>query len=141
MTSSAGKAYTPDPAKQEAFRREIENHRDIELDEMDSILSLADVIGVKQYQDDKSTEDIIANPVPEWLINTNPEGAAVLCNNTAKYEDELEDKIEFDPINSQLLERQRNSSNEAQATAIRARRTTIAFLIKHGTDEPVSEAS
>lgn len=138
MTASPGNSYIPNQAAREAWEREIQDHRPYDMAELGELLSYADVIGTNKHQKDVSPDALLTQPVPEWLIHTNQEGATALCNNTEMYDDDTEDLIYEDMTMADLLGLK---ETDERARAIRARRTTIAFLIHHAIGESSADTA
>jgi hypothetical protein len=125
----------PDPAKQAEFLAEINNHRDVSVAEFAGLISIEEVVKVDEFQTTRNTQQLLAAPVPDWLIQDNPAGAAALTNNTTFFDDTepaMEDLIADDPIIKGLLGQ---NSSEEKAAAIRTRRSVITLIIKHASEQ------
>ncbi len=132
MTASPGNSYTPNHAAREAWEAQIHEHRPYSIDELATMLTVGDIIGASKYQEESEAATLVAQPVPEWLIHTNQVGATALCNNIEMYSDDIEDLIYEDPTVLALL---KQNETDQRAQAIRARRSTVAFLISHAAEE------
>lgn len=114
-------SYRPDPAKQEAAREQIAAHRDIDLAELAKFIDPDLIAYIDYYQ--TGMADLRGCELPDDL---DVEIANSLRNNTALYDDEVEDLLATDPPYSRLLSL---PAGEERSAAIRARRSVIVLSL------------
>ena len=114
-------SYQPDPARQEAARRIIAEHRDVDLEELSRFIDPELIAYIDDYQ--TGVLDLRGCELPEDVDVTI---GNALRNNTTLYDDEVEVLLDQDEAYGRLLDL---PASEERSTAIRARRSVIILSL------------
>ncbi len=144
MRGSAHSSYTPDPDKRAEWLARLAEHTEIAAEQLLGLFSTEWVHGTDRHQRELgalSLASLIERPFAATTNDDEKELIGLARNNTAVYDDAVEDTIYEDELMTRLLaERQRYSSDEKFSQLIRARRTILAFMIHSAAREDNSAA-